>query len=466
MNTSPAKTRRVSPASALAAICAVPLVAAPLVLAVTPAAQASVSSVALNNRVLTVQANNTPTSVRIQHSGANTVVTQAGVNGSWTYPTANVQRVVFNGGSDNDSFDATGLTLPVLAKGNGGNDQLTGGNSRDTLVGAAGTDTLNGGPEDDTLVTIDTRTDDSANGGSGRDTYWRDSVNGSYDSANVAADDFDNRVAAFANGADRTLNGDDIFDPTAPVGAWYVDQPNRPLFATSGPSGSDIFQGPISDCKVVSSLSAIAHNTPGGDAFPIRRAMADFGDGTFGVRLNGRFYRVDNQLVQKFDGTMISAGPGAQNSMWVGIAEKALALHDSVEPGSPYLRLTSTSPATIFDAFGSETFATPLIRGEFASSAADLGNKLFAKWNHYDNVVLTLTPPVSTVNGVHAYTLWNVNRNAAGTVTSLQLRNPYGNADGGANGYSDANANDAMVTLTPAQVFADTQGRVNWGTAS
>ena len=119
MNTSPAKTRRVSPASTLAAICAVPLVAAPLVLAVTPAAQTSVSSVALNNRVLTVQANNTPTSVRIQHSGANTVVTQAGVNGSWTYPTANVQRVVFNGGSDNDSFDATGLTLPVLAKGNG-----------------------------------------------------------------------------------------------------------------------------------------------------------------------------------------------------------------------------------------------------------------------------------------------------------------------------------------------------------
>ena len=80
-------------------------------------------------------------------------------------------------------------------------------------------------------------------------------------------------------------------------------------------------------------------------------------------------------------------------------------------------------------------------------------------------MVITLTPPVSTVNGVHAYTLWNVNRNAAGTVTSLQLRNPYGNADGSANGYSDANANDAMVTLTPAQVFADNGGRVNWGTA-
>ena len=128
-------------------------------------------------------------------------------------------------------------------------------------------------------------------------------MNGSYDSANVAADDFDNRVAAFANGADRTLNGDDIFDPTAPVGAWYVDQPNRPLFATSGPSGSDIFQGPISDCKVVSSLSAIAHNTPGGDAFPIRRAMADFGDGTFGVRLNGRFYRVDKGRSREVGGT-------------------------------------------------------------------------------------------------------------------------------------------------------------------
>ena len=79
---------------------------------------------------------------------------------------------------ENDSFDATGLNLPVLAKGNGGNDRLVGGNKRDTLIGGAGMDILQGGADDDTLVTIDTRTDDTADGGSGRDTYWRDSVNG------------------------------------------------------------------------------------------------------------------------------------------------------------------------------------------------------------------------------------------------------------------------------------------------
>lgn len=451
--------------SALAVICAVPLIAAPVAIATAPAAHASVSRIGLTNRVLEVHANNNATSIRVRHSGANTVVTEVGTNGTWTYPTGSVQRVVFNGGSANDSFDAAGLNLPVLAKGNGGNDQLIGGNARDTLVGAAGIDTLSGGAEDDTLVTIDTRTDDTANGGPGRDTYWRDAVNGSYDSASVTADDFDNRVAEFANGADRTLNGDDIADPSLPANWSYVAQPNRPLFATRGPSGSDVFQGPISNCKVVSSLSAVAHNTRSGNAFPIRRAMADFGDGTFGVRLNGRFYRVDNQLVRNSNGVWASAGAGAENSMWVSIAEKAIALHDAVDPGSPYLRLQSTSPSVIFDGFGSESFASPLIRGEFASSAADLGNKLFAKWNSYQNVVITLTPPVSTVNGVHAYTLWNVNRNAAGTVTSLQLRNPYGNADGSANGYSDANANDAMVTLTPAQVFADNGGRVSWGTA-
>ena len=31
--------------------------------------------------------------------------------------------------------------------------------------------------------------------------------------------------------------------------------------------------GAISDCKVVSALSAVAHNTRSGDAFPIRRAI-------------------------------------------------------------------------------------------------------------------------------------------------------------------------------------------------
>ena len=464
MTTTAQRQQQLTRITTLAAICAVPLLAAPMALSGVPA-HASVASVGVSNRVLTVRATNTSTAVLVRHSGANTVVSEVGTNGSWSYPTANIQRVVFDGGSENDSFDATGLNLPVLAKGNGGNDRLVGGNKRDTLIGGAGMDILQGGADDDTLVTIDTRTDDTADGGSGRDTYWRDSVNGYYDSATVNGDDWDNRVASFANGADRTLNGDDIADPSLPDTWSYTGNQNRPLFATTGPSGSDIFQGAISDCKVVSALSAVAHNTRSGDAFPIRRAMADFGDGTYGVRLNGRFYRVDGQLVQRADGTSVSARPGSQDSMWVAIAEKAIALHDAVDAGSPYGRLQSTSPSTIFDAFGSTQFDTPLIR-DFGSSPTDLGNKLFAKWNSYGNVTVTLTPPVSTVNGVHAYTLWNVNRNASGTVTSLQFRNPHGDSDGSANGYSDANATDGMVTLTPAQVYADTEGRVNWSNAS
>ena len=68
-----------------------------------------------------------------------------------------------------------------------------------------------------------------------------------------------------------------------------------------------------------------------------------------------------------------------------------------------------------------------------------------------------LTGDVPLVTG-HMYTVASVQRNSAGVVTSITLRNPWG-VDGAG---SDGNTSDGLVTLTPAQLYAQT-GRVNWG---
>lgn len=68
----------------------------------------------------------------------------------------------------------------------------------------------------------------------------------------------------------------------------------------------------------------------------------------------------------------------------------------------------------------------------------------------------------------HAYTLWQVNRNAAGQVTTIVIRNPWGVDGGTTNGgravaYQDANPNDGLITLTPAQLMVTTPGFRNNG---
>lgn len=452
-------SRRIIVTSAIAAMAAAPLavVAAP--------AQAAVASVDLSGRILSIRSTNAATSIRVSNSGANTIVAEVGgQNTRWTFATAGIDRVVFTGGSAADNFNASGLSLQVLAKGNGGNDCLTGGNARNTLVGGAGSDTLVGGSEDDTLVSIDGGYTDTLTGGAGKDAFWRDRNGGSADALTaMMADDFDNAVANFANVNDKTLDDvslPDSANPGIPANWSYRSYSNNPLFPTAGPSGRDIIQGGISDCKVVSAISAVAHDTVSGLAWPVRRAMADFGDGTFGVRLNNTFYRVDNRLPHNSSGNLVSAHLGPQNSMWVALAEKTIALHDAVEPSKPFSRLSSTSPATIFSGFGSASTGTPLIQ-DFASSAADLGDKLFEKWNRYENVTLTLSEDSNTSGSVHAYTLWNVIRDNNGRVTGLQFRNPWG-TDGTFGGWDDGH-DDGFVTLTPDRVYGDDGGRVNWG---
>jgi Ca2+-binding RTX toxin-like protein len=74
----------------------------------------------------------------------------------------------FTGGDGNDHIDWSAATVPVVLRGNGGDDTLIGGSGNDLLTGGAGNDVLYGGGGDDTLYG-----DDGTNhliGGGGNDS--------------------------------------------------------------------------------------------------------------------------------------------------------------------------------------------------------------------------------------------------------------------------------------------------------
>src|SRR5207249_2503901 len=101
-----------------------------------------------------------------------------------------------------------------------------------------------------------------------------------------------NAVAAFDNGADRTLDGDRLSDPAVKIGDTYETFAGRPLFGSQGPTVNDIQQGVLGDCWVLAGLGAVAKADPN----VIKADVVDFGDGTYGVHLGNGFYRVDNDL--------------------------------------------------------------------------------------------------------------------------------------------------------------------------
>lgn len=464
----------------------------------------SVSAVFLNGEDLVIQSDNLATQAEVRQVGANLEVRDLLNNRIFSQPAAMVQRVVFHGGNGADRFTQL-ANFPVWANGGGGNDTLTGGSrsdrlmggpgldtlvgnggndmllggadadtlrggsGRDTLNGGNGADNLYGGADDDTLIALDEQVTDNLWGESGRDIFWRDKNSPNTDRIrDWVANEKDHQVVYFQN-ADRSLDGDQTVQPTLADGSqadfnWYGE---NPLFAENGPRATDVVQGSIGDCKTMCALSALAHNTISGNAWPIRSMMADFGDGTYGIRLGTSYYRVDAWLPSTGnDGDQpIYAQLGPQDSLWVAIAEKALAYHFGGAMSPSYAEMKDKGSHEVFLAFGSAQGNNPLI-SSYANATA-LANDLYNRWNGYQNVTLSITNEIlaqvpNMVTG-HCYTLWNVVRNGQGQVTQLVLRNPWGRDGGGAPINGDANVNDGFVTITPAQLFLCQNGRVNWG---
>lgn len=463
----------------------------------------SVSQVffAANNRLI-VKSNDAAANVSISQSGSNLVVRDATINRTWSFARGSVADLEFQGGAGNDRFVNNIANLSSRAFGNagndylegynavdtfvggdgndtlvgyGGNDQFWGGNGNDVLRGMNGNDQLVGGAGDDhlngaagadrlwgeagndTLIGIDGQTGDSLDAGTGRDTIWRDKNSSVLDSIfNTGSDDLVQNVTSFANGADRTLDGDNIADPTAKSGASFRRFSNNPLFSSSGPRPDDIRQGGLGDCWLLAGLSAISMDNPEA----IRQNVVDFDDGSYGVRLNNSFYRVDSDLPVNASNSPAYAQLGPENSMWVAVVEKAFAHYRT--GANTYASIESGWSIEVNRAFRSANAGSRDIQNY--GSAAELGNDLFNRWNTYQAVTIGfLGRTSSAANNVpiitgHMYTVMSFAYNAAGQRIGVVLRNPWG-FDGAGN---DGNTADGRVTITFDQLRMFS-GAVNWG---
>jgi len=394
------------------------------------------------------------------------------------------------GGNGNDTiYGDNGVDLLL---GGEGFDTIYGGNGNDTINGDGGIDTLFGGEGDDWIVAIDDQYFDSMTGNAGRDIFWRDKDPrpaptglGGDILNDFTNQDADQAVAAFVNGgADRVLNGDRIPGPAFPATLATKTFSANPLFSSVGPKATDISQGVVSDCKVVSALGAMARDNGPGNSWAIRKNMVDFGDGTFGLNLGGTFYRVDNVLPLN-PGSQTRpnyANLGPEDSIWVAIAEKAIAMADPRVAGTfNYADLASTGADEVFQLFGSVQTGVPFLSaprpGGYANATAlglDIAQRFLGPQPQYltisfaDSANEVVGPP--RVPGTlgrkfvtnHAYTVWSLNLNAQGQLQSLVMRNPWGTDKGNSNvSYNDGNAGDGLVTVTLAELFSS-KGRLNW----
>jgi hypothetical protein len=390
-----------------------------------------------------------------------------------------------NGNDFADGGDGSDFIL-----GGDGIDSLHGGNGNDTINGNGAIDDLFGDGGDDWLVAIDAASFDSMTGGTGRDIFWRDPPIGDISGdilADLTAVDADQGVAQFTNpGADRTLNGDAIPGPAFTAGLATRSFADKPLFSSVGPKATDINQGVVSDCKVVSALAALARNNGPGNSWAIRKNMVDFGDGTYGLKLGNNFYRVDAILPLKAGSTVQPnyANLGFENSIWVAIAEKGIAMADQRVAGAPnYGDLASTGADEVLQFFGSTQTGVPFLRGGYATMAA-LGADILQRFSGANPQYLTVSLsdsfdeiPANAATGQrrvvgtlgrkfvtnHAYTVWSTIMDANGRLTGLILRNPWGTDTGNFGvSYSDANPNDGLVQITLAELRTS-KGRLNWG---
>ncbi len=475
----------------------------------------SVDSLYFSGSILVVHTDNASTSVEVRTVGSNVQIKEVGSNKVWNYAASSVGKVEFQGGNGNDRFVNYSTTLPVRAfggagndylegydgadvmvggagddtlSGYGGNDQLwggdgndliLGGNGNDDLMGDAGNDQLNGqagvdrlwgGYGDDVLVAIDNGTSDILQGDDGYDTLWVDQTGSARDSmAGNSTLDKVQAVASFANGADRTLNGDRLADPNGRItdsqghvyGSLVKAFSDVPLFTSAGPQASDIVQGACGDCYFLAGLGAIAQD----NSRAIRQNVVDFNDGTYGVRLGSNFYRVDNDLpVNSSTDTTPSyakLGRGGNDAMWVAIYEKAFALYRS--SAKTYNSIQGGWSVEVNRAFGSASAGEKNFNSY--SSAAALANDVYNRFVNREAVTIgffgsNMANNTPLVLG-HMYLVTNVIRNASNVITSIELRNPWG-IDGGT--VASGNPNDGIVSVTPAQLWNfNSIGRVNWG---
>jgi len=477
-----------------------------------PLAVTSATLETLNGeKALVIKANNLPTNVEVSVVGETVIVNDIGARRTWpAFPIAAVKVIEFQGGAAADTFTTRNCWIPTQLFGNGGDDSLTGGFNgdrifggpgRDTLNGSEGADYLNGGADADTLtggngadtiIAIDGSAASSVSLHPGRDVVrgasrrdrdvvWIDTIwvrrsagivplpnfaNGDEISREAGDDTISEftglvRVSSFANGADRSLDGDRIADPVMSNGTKTYPARNfrsAPLFPTSVdpvwadggrglPFGANVVQGDLGNCALPASLSALLYvrgydNPYGVTADAIRRSVVDFGDGTYGVKLGASVYRVDADLPDFFGTPAFARGVAFDGSLclWPAIIEKGFA----TQFGN-YARVASIGSTTVYSALGLESQyiyqhgrGIQALRGTL-KTYFDLGQFRPA-----------MTLELFGLNGAkksgHGYSV------VSQLGDDLLLRNPWGTDGDLVTADGLGNPNDGMIRITLAEV--------------
>jgi hypothetical protein len=230
---------------------------------------------------------------------------------------------------------------------------------------------------------------------------------------------------------DEAIGGPAAVDPVLilTAGAQYRSFQGYPLFASDGPSPSDIAQGGIGDCSVLSRLHAVAANDPA----RIRRSIFDMGNGLYGVDLQpygqDQYVVVNADLPTDSSGNLKWAHLGHQNSLWVALIEKAWTFAKPV-PSSVYLANIGTDKMLDGSGFSSLWDAMRFTSSFF--NAPYLDPNLEATLASGQSVVACTVGQVSAGSQLvsqHCYDVVSVNyawQNGVDAPATVTLYNPWG----------------------------------------
>jgi hypothetical protein len=241
------------------------------------------------------------------------------------------------------------------------------------------------------------------------------------------------RIANFAAGVTKATGA----ALANPKDAGTTTKANLSLFGT-GPVAGDINQGSVGDCYFLSSLAAFA----GTKASVVQEAAVDMGDGTYAVQFFQQnqpvYVRVSNDMPGGYFGGYAYAHPGANNSIWAMVMEKAFC----------YLRSGANTYASIGSGWMGEVYS------DLGVNAFNFSPNSYSESAFYDMlnadlasgkaVTLGTSNAPNLVHG-HAYTLVSVSKDANG-VTHYVVRNPWGVAG------TSTEDSHGYATLTFAQI--------------
>jgi hypothetical protein len=211
-----------------------------------------------------------------------------------------------------------------------------------------------------------------------------------------------------------------------PAAGSDYQQVSGPLFS-GGATYTDIAQGNLGDCGLVSSLAEIAYRRPD----IIQNMFIVNGDGTYTVR----FYKNGVADYLTVDSQLPSGYASISNELWVGLAEKAWAqFYEVLYNQNSYSAIAGTF---IFDALGKITGQSTVA---FTSPSA---NSLTTFVNAFNagQMIGFASKASGTADGVvanHAYAV--IGYDAA--TQSVTLFNPWGVGIG----------NGGLITLTWTQI--------------